>query len=191
MLRKLLRVPWTARRLNQSILKEIGPECSLEGVMLKLKLQYFGHLIWRADSFEKTDAGKDWRLERRGRQMVGLHHRLMDMILGKLWEFVMNREAWWAAVHGITKSQTRLSNWTELNVVLYVNSCALFMLVSKCFIFMLDLFHENLYSAFDLPFKYLRTVICQLLFFTAFFTSTKINRMHRYFVETPLSWLKT
>ena len=124
-------------------------------------------LIWKDWCWERLEVGEKGKTE-----MVGLHHQLMDMILGKLWEFVMNREAWWAAVHGITKSQTPLGNWTELNVALYVNSCALFMLVSKSFLFMLDLFHENLYSAFDLPFKYLRTVICQLLFFTAFFTST-------------------
>ena len=116
--RRLLRAPWTARRSNQSILKDISPGCSLEGLMLKLKLQYFGHLMWRTDSFEKTlMLGKIEGEKRRGWQdeMVGWHHGL-DMGLNKLWELVMDREAWWAAVHGVAKSQTQQSNWTELYV---------------------------------------------------------------------------
>ena len=124
-LRRLLRVPWTARRSNQSILKEIHPGCSLEGLMLKLKLQYFGHLMWRADSFEKTlMLGKTEGRRRRRRRRQGMRWldgvtNSMDMGLGRLRQLVMNRKVWHAGVHGVANSQTQLSDWTELNWILY------------------------------------------------------------------------
>ena len=121
--RRLLRVPWIARRSNQSILKEINPGCSLEGMMLKLKLQYFGHLMWRVDSLEKTVmlggiGGRRKRGLQRIRWLDGITDS-MDVGLSELRELVMDREAWLAVIHWVTKSQTQLSDWTELNWIFH------------------------------------------------------------------------
>ena len=135
-LRRLLRVLWTARRSNQSILKEISPGCSLEGLMLKLELQCFGYLMWRIDSLEKTlmmggIGGRRRRGCQRMRWLDGITDS-MGMSLSKLWELVMDRESWCAAIHGIEKSRTRLSNWTELNVFI-VYPCCLWVRTSFLF----------------------------------------------------------
>ena len=138
--RRLLRVPWTARRSNQSILKEISPGRSLEGLMLKLKLQYFGHLMRRADSFENTlMLGKIEGRRKRGRQRMRWLDGFIDstdMGLGGLQELVMDREAWCVVVHGVTKSRTWLSDWTELKIIFYLQlSCQIYSFVFDWTIF--------------------------------------------------------
>ena len=128
--RRLLRVPWTARRSNQSILKEISPGCSLQGLMLKLKLQYFGHLMWRVDSLEKTlmlggIGGRRGRGRQSMRWLDGITDS-MDMSLSKLQELVMDREAWHAVIHGVTKSLIQLSDWTEMIPLIFLRRSLVF-----------------------------------------------------------------
>ena len=166
--RRLLRVPWTARRSNQSILKEISPGCSLEGLMLRLKLQYFGPLMRRADSLEKTlMLGGIGGRRRRGRQRMrwldGIAD-LMDMSLGELRELVMDRESWRAVIHGVANSRTRLSDWTELRAILSE------FIVFPSFNLLLERL-AKLINVYDL--KWLKRKSAQSIKFLVFFIATR------------------
>ena len=167
--RRLLRIPWTARRSNQSILKKISPECSLEGLMLKLKLQYFGHLMRRVDPLEKTlMLGGIGGRRRRGWQRMGWMDGITDsmgMSLSKLRELVMDREAWHTVIHGVSKSQIQLSDWTELNPIFIGNRVDV---ITKLYLFpclkitLVFNSHFSIGKNIPLKFMHLKLFLCPL-----------------------------
>ena len=191
--RRLFRDPWTARRSNQSILKEISPMCSLEGLMLKLKLQYFGHLMWRVDSLEKTlMLGRIGGRSRRGqRRMKWLDSTtdLINMGLGRLQELVMDREAWCAAIHGVTNSQTQLSDWSEL---IYITRSIMTMLEWGMFckeiiilIFVLSWLMQLLLSSFHKEkLRFVETPATKCLTLTYLQEYWQLENFHTYHIPS-------